>query len=387
MTPQLSALQRRLNIAESRPGEDWLVLVENVPEWPRTASPQATTTHTDHPGAPFGYAPSQGHPRLTEALVKREHEVSASRLVDESHVLVTAGGMHAVGLVLRDLAARGFRKAVHTTPVFCGVYDSMRAAGMRAKALQLTSTAHDLAVLEGEFTEPTVVYVNLPHNPTGEVLRHEYVDVLRALAARPDVHVVYDAVYDSFDFGPDRCPTPVDLAVEEGGLTIVNSVSKNYGRPGDRVGWIVAAQENIARLVPRLEWEAVAVNGRAQLDAVAAIDRGNAELVEGVRAGRAAALDHARETGGAGSLPPGGTQLWLDLRVADIERFADFALERHHLVLTTSANYVPVVRGHIRFPTGIPAERMRRALTALHEALDDWRTHEAKGKVAHVGSR
>ncbi|MEU7022174.1 beta-methylarginine biosynthesis bifunctional aminotransferase [Streptomyces sp. NPDC046203] len=395
--PELSALQRRLNIAESRPGEDWLILVENVPEWPegsgepggpeRAARPATGVPQAAHAGAPFSYAPSQGHPRLTEALVKRECEVSASRLVDASNILVTAGGMHAIGLVLRDLAACGYRKAVHATPVFCGVRDSMRAAGIRSKALPLHGTSDDLAPLLAECDEPVVVYVNLPHNPTGEVLRPDYLDVLRELAARPGVHVLYDAVYDSFDFRPDRCPTPVDLAVREPGCTIVNSVSKNYGRPGDRIGWIVAATETIDRLVPRLEWEAVAVNGRAQLDAVAAIERGNTELVEGVRAGRAAYLAHADRLRAPQALPPGGTQLWLDLKVPDIERFADFALDRHHLVLTTSSNYAPVSPGRIRFPTGIPAERMRRGLTALHEALEDWGTREREGVGGHDGSR
>ncbi|MFD3555793.1 beta-methylarginine biosynthesis bifunctional aminotransferase [Streptomyces goshikiensis] len=385
--PELSALQRRLNIAESRPGEDWLVLVENVPEWPEGATLPAEAPHAAHAGAPFSYEASQGHPRLTEALVKREHEVCASRLADESHILVTAGGMHAIGLLMRDLAGQGYRKAVHATPVFCGVRDSMRAAGIRTKALPLTGTSDDLALLRSECTEPTVVYVNLPHNPTGEVLRPEYLDVLATLAERPDVHVVYDAVYDSFDFGPDRCPTPVDLAVAEPGLTIVNSVSKNYGRPGDRIGWIVAAEENIRRLVPRLEWEAVSINGRAQLDAVAAISRGNTELVEAVRAGRAAYLTHSRGLAAAGPLPLGGTQLWLDLGVPDIERFADFALERHHLVLTTSANYAPVLPGRIRFPTGIPAQRMRRGLTAIHRALEDWETYDGKGTGDHGDSR
>ncbi len=55
-------------------------------------------------------------------------------------------------------------------------------------------------------------------------------------------------------------------------------------------------------------------------------------------------------------LPPGGSQLWLDLGVGDVEVFADFALHRHRLVLTTSANYAPALPGHIRFPTGMPEE-------------------------------
>lgn len=367
MITEISALQRRLGHADANPGHDWLNLVENVPQWPHPPGLPAAPA-----GTPFGYAPSQGHPALVEALVKRERTVSAAAHVDEPNVLVTAGGMHAIGLVLRDLAARGYRRALHATPVFVGVHDLMAAAGMTPRALPLTGTPGDRPLLLAQVDGPTVVYVNLPHNPTGAVLAPEYLPVLHDLAAHPDVFLLYDAVYDSFDFRPAPCPAPIDLAVSSQRMAVVNSASKSLGRPGERVGWVVANESVVAGLVPRLEWEIVSVNGAAQHAVAAALAAGNAPLVEAVRRGRAAFARAVAGTRLDTPLPPGGSQLWLDLGVADVEAFADFALHRHRLVLTTSANYAPALPGHIRFPTGMPEGLIRRSLGALADALDDW---------------
>jgi aspartate aminotransferase len=376
-TPAVSALQRRLAIAESRPDEPWSVLVENVPCWPEGKQPQTSTASPDSDDAPYFYAPSQGLPVLREAIARREREMSGSAAVHPSNIVVSAGGMHALGLVFRDSVARGYRKAVCQAPVFRGVHDAMLAAGLAVETLTLTGSAEDWDGLDLMCREPTVLYVNFPHNPTGATAAAGYPRFLSRFADAHDVLVVYDAVYDSFSFGPEFCAAPVDLAVSRTDLVVVNSMSKNYGRPGDRIGWITGHEETVGRIVPRLEWEAVSINSRAQQLAADIIGQGNAALVDGVRAGR-----DAIRKGAAGHklldtpLPNGGTQLWLDLRMADVEAFADFALDEYRLVLTTSENYAPVIPGFIRFPTGLAPRMIREGLALLDRAMDAWEVRQ-----------
>ncbi|MDT0541364.1 beta-methylarginine biosynthesis bifunctional aminotransferase [Streptomyces lonegramiae] len=377
VTPAVSALQRRLAIAESRPGEPWSVLVENVPCWPEGTRPESRTAAPDSDAAPYFYAPSQGLPVLREAIARRECELSGSAVVHPSNIVVGAGGMHALGLVFRDSVARGYRKAVCQAPVFRGVHDAMLAAGLSVETLPLTGTADDWDGLDLVCREPTVLYVNFPHNPTGATAVPGYPRFLSRFADTHDVLVVYDAVYDSFSFGPEFSAAPVDLAVNRTDVVVVNSMSKNYGRPGDRIGWITGHEGTVGRLVPRLEWEAVSINSRAQQIAADIIGQGNAALVEGVRAGRDAIRQSA--TGHKlldAPLPNGGTQLWLDLRMADVEAFADFALDEYRLVLTTSENYAPVIPGFIRFPTGLAPRMIREGLALLDRAMDAWEVRQ-----------
>jgi aspartate aminotransferase len=368
----LSSLQRRLMIAECRQDEHWLNLAENVPVWPVGEEPEARV-HFAGPEA-YAYARSQGIPELIEAIVTREASVSASTLIQPKNVAISAGGMHALGIVLRECAARGYRKAIYAIPTFIGVHEALITAGLSICPLPLTTTEADWDLLSAACTEPAIVYLNLPHNPTGRTATVPYLVMLAEFASTHDVMVVYDAVYDSFLFGVDSVPTPIDWAVSSPNVVVINSVSKNFGRPGDRIGWIVAHEDMINFLVPRIEWEIVCVNPRTQLTATTIIRGGNSPLVQAVQKGRETfsqsiqghpVLDIA--------LPAGGTQLWLDLGVDDIESLAEYALLEHHIILTTSSNYAPGLKGLIRFPTGLPSTQIEQGVQALGRILNEWR--------------
>ena len=284
----ISAVQRRLTVAESRPGEDWQILIENVPIWPEEVRPKEPPSRPEMLEAAFKYVPSCGIPELREAVTAREAKVSGSSLISPDHVAVTAGSMNAIGIVFRYCYALGYRQAVYADPVFRGVHDAVIAAGMSATALPLSYTEQDWDVLERASTAPLVVYVNLPSNPTGAAATAGYLSMLERFSAAHDVILLYDAIYDSFRFTEDSCATPVDLAVSRQNVIVVNSMSKNFGRPGDRVGWIVAHERVIDSISAQIEWEAVCVNPGNQLTAAAVIADGNEALVEIVRRGREA---------------------------------------------------------------------------------------------------
>jgi len=264
MVDQLSALQRRLVVAQSRPDEPWLTLVENFPEWPSHATPKERSGAGHGEISPYHYPPSEGLPELREAVALRESAESTGVLFDAANVLVTAGGLHAIGLAVRHCFADGYRVAVCSRPTFRGVHDSFVSAGLDVCTVDLTGTPEDWPVLDAACVARSVLYLNLPQNPTGIAPTEEFLAMLGHLVRTRDIFLLYDAVYDSFVFERWVCAAPVELAVDLPNVLIANSMSKNYGRPGDRIGWLIGHERTVARLAPRLEWEAVAINGRAQ---------------------------------------------------------------------------------------------------------------------------
>lgn len=81
-----------------------------------------------------------------------------------------------------------------------------------------------------------LVLVNFPHNPTGKVIDRATFDAVIQLCAERGIHLFSDEVYRGLERRPDL-QLPQAAEVYERGLSL-NVMSKAYGLPGLRVGWI-----------------------------------------------------------------------------------------------------------------------------------------------------
>lgn len=357
----LSTLQRRLIFAEKHPDIDWLNLVENVPQWPAGEIPIGMV-HV--PGT--SYEASVGNEALLAAVADRENSLHDAS-VSPSMVLVTCGAMHGLGLVFRQLRAQGLREILVECPIFRGVYDAAVAAG-------LTVITMDGAVVEGiakycSHSGHSGLYLNRPANPHGAVLSEEEKQGLVDLAAA-GVPVVLDATYDGFDYRENPVQLTADVALS--GLYVVSSLSKNYGLPGERIGWILSTPHNVAVLAAQLEWETVCVGRAAQMFAAQVIRSHPAPLRERVRRGRETFAQKVHMLGIDGyRLPSGGTQAWLDLGITHVEDFADELLHQG-VIVTSSSNYYPSIDGFIRFPLGVDDDVIVRGLKAISIVKKEW---------------
>lgn len=97
--------------------------------------------------------------------------------------------------------------------------------------------AHDLDAFERLLRPGTkLVYVNTPHNPTGTSMSRAVLDRVVELCAERGAVLVCDEVYRELEHDPaSRLPAACDLYERAVSL---GSVSKTYGLPGLRTGWI-----------------------------------------------------------------------------------------------------------------------------------------------------
>ena len=97
--------------------------------------------------------------------------------------------------------------------------------------------AHDLDELERLLRPGTrLVYVNTPHNPTGTQMPRGVLDRVVELCAERSAVLLCDEVYRELEHEAEsRLPAACDLYARAVSL---GSVSKTYGLPGLRTGWI-----------------------------------------------------------------------------------------------------------------------------------------------------
>jgi aspartate/methionine/tyrosine aminotransferase len=192
----------------------------------------------------LGYTQTFGLPALREAIA------STYDLVDAQDVVCFAGASEAIYLamqVLLDPADHAVvltpnYQAAETTPLsFCDV----TGVALRPE----DGWALDVAAVAAALRPSTrVVSVNFPNNPTGAVPDEDAWHSLATLCAERGIWLFSDEVYRGLEQAP-RTPLPQAADLSAAALSL-NVMSKAYGLPGLRIGWIACRDRDI---IARLE--------------------------------------------------------------------------------------------------------------------------------------
>ncbi len=114
-----------------------------------------------------------------------------------------------------------------------------------------------------------VISFNFPHNPTGKVISRATLDALVAMARERGIYLFSDEVYRGVERRPEMMlPQVADLY--ERGISL-GVMSKSYGLPGIRVGW-VACRDREALGAHGAD-EALHVDLRSGAERIACADR------------------------------------------------------------------------------------------------------------------
>ncbi len=96
-----------------------------------------------------------------------------------------------------------------------------------------------------------LVTINFPHNPTGAILPLDRYQALIELCRLHGIYILHDEIFNGLGpTGTEHLPFIADEY--ERGLSL-NVMSKSYGLPGLRVGWIACADANIILKMERMK--------------------------------------------------------------------------------------------------------------------------------------
>jgi aspartate/methionine/tyrosine aminotransferase len=96
-----------------------------------------------------------------------------------------------------------------------------------------------------------LISINFPHNPTGKIIKPHVLNALVALCRRHGIWLFSDEVYRLL--GPDEnSHLPPVADIYERGLSL-NVMSKAYGLPGLRIGWIACGDRTVLARMERMK--------------------------------------------------------------------------------------------------------------------------------------
>ena len=188
----------------------------------------------------LGYSENDGAPALREAVSGLYTQCGPE------NVLLHVGAQEAIFGALNVLVEPG-EHVICQFPTYQSLYEVARATGCELSLWPLHQGEDgwycDLDELERLITPKTrLLVLNTPNNPTGYALSADERQRICELARRHGLRILADEVYRGLE-APDAVP-PAFCDIYERAFS-VGVLSKAYGLPGLRVGWI-ASQERDA---------------------------------------------------------------------------------------------------------------------------------------------
>jgi aspartate/methionine/tyrosine aminotransferase len=316
------------------------------------------------------------YPQANGIIELREHIAALYPGATPDNVLVTVGCSEANFIATQTLLAPGDEMVV-MLPNYMQIWGLGHNYGMRLKPFHLREElgwAPDLDELNDAVSERTkLIAVCNPNNPTGYILTEAEMDGVVAAAARVGAWLLADEVYSGAERLTDT-QTPSFWGRYDK-VVAMNSLSKAYGLPGLRIGWVVGPMDTVDELWARHEYTAIDTTMLAnRLAAIALSPQVRPRLIQRVR-------DYIRR--GFPILDG-----WLESHEGTFSlvppRAAAIAFPRYHLDVNSTElverliheKSVLIVPGdhfgldhYLRISFGLPPDYLRAGLDRIHELI------------------
>jgi aspartate/methionine/tyrosine aminotransferase len=195
------------------------------------------------------------YPQANGIIELRENIAALYPGAAPDNVLVTVGCAEANFITLQTVLAPGDEMVV-LLPNYMQIWGIAHNYGVQVKASHLREErgwAPDLAEFNDAVSENTkLIAVCNPDNPTGYILTQDEMDAIVTAAERVGAWLLADEVYS----GAERLTgtqTPSFWGRYDKVLAM-NSLSKAYGLPGLRTGWVVGPADIVDEIWARHEY-------------------------------------------------------------------------------------------------------------------------------------
>lgn len=184
------------------------------------------------------YGDHSGMPELRELIVREYDGVCADQ------VLISTGACMALFIVYATLL-KPQDHVVIIHPNYASNIEVPRSLGCNVDLLRLHFEDNfriNLDELKKLITPKTrLVNITYPHNPTGTMISESTLRDIIKLVEENDCYLLVDETYRELTFG-EKLPTAASLSPR---AISVESVSKTYGIPGVRTGWLVTKDRKL----------------------------------------------------------------------------------------------------------------------------------------------
>ena len=325
------------------------------------------------------YTSNYGLPTLREAVAGHLERLYGIRYDPRNEILITIGVSEGLMLALLAILNPG-DELLSPDPYYVAYRPSCEIAGGTFVPVA-TSMETEFRVsaqeMEAHLTDRSkAILLGYPSNPTGAQMTREGLAEIADLAARRDLFVISDEIYDRLSYGiPHTCFPSLPGMRER--TVLLGGFSKAYAMTGWRVGWACAPAELLEAMMKIHQYIIMSAPTPSQYAALEAIRNGEEEaqrMIAEFDSRRRLIVAALNEMGLTCFDPHGAFYAFPSVRstgLDDIE-FAERLLLEEKVAVIPGSSFGDCGRGHVRACYAAPKtvledalERIRRFVRSL----------------------
>lgn len=190
------------------------------------------------------YTDSKGSYKLRDKISKY-YQKNYNTIIDpKKEILISAGSKPIIYMTLLSILNKNDEVLV-IEPAWLSYVEQIKLAGGKAKFVKYDKKISDIKSLISKKTK--VIILNNPNNPAGKQYTVKELKQLIMIAKKKKIWLIVDEAYS--DFVEKKFTTAFNLVKNYHNLIVINSLSKNFGISGWRIGYAISNENFINTLL------------------------------------------------------------------------------------------------------------------------------------------
>lgn len=193
----------------------------------------------------YHYSDSQGIPELREKIAHFYGKQYGAPVNPKDEILVTAGSKPVIYFAMQAILNPGDEVLIHE-PGWLSYQEQIRITGAQPAFIPYNVPVKEFSQY---FTDKTrMLIICNPNNPAGRTYTLDELKLLYEQCRSQGIYILIDEAYSDFILA-DEFHSMAKIVPDKDGIIVVNSLSKNMGMSGWRVGYVITTKELIKNIL------------------------------------------------------------------------------------------------------------------------------------------
>lgn len=193
----------------------------------------------------YHYSESLGIQKLREKITTYYQGQHGASIDSNREILLSAGSKPIIYMALQTILNAGDEVLVHE-PAWLSYPEQIKLANGVPKFIPYDCPTNEFINYTNNRTR--VLILNNPNNPSGRVYSEKDLAMLYEQFRNQGIYILIDEAYSDFlDKGSFK--SMISIVPDKDGIIVVNSLSKNLGISGWRVGYVISTPEIIFNIL------------------------------------------------------------------------------------------------------------------------------------------